>query len=239
MEQKSKVSFFILGLFVFLGLSTLGYLMSSAVIQYKQLDRSVTVKGLSEREFEADVVIWPIKFSLVNNDLENLYTNIEQNSIKIKTFLIENGIKEEEITFTSPSIFDKSAQQYSDNSESKFRYSATQMVTVYSQNIKTVQEVKVSLSKLGKQGIVFTGNDYESQTEYIFTRLNEIKPEMIEEATKEARVVAQKFAEDSQSRLGKIKQASQGQFSISQRDTNTPHIKNIRVVSTVEYYLSD
>jgi uncharacterized protein len=92
---------------------------------------------------------------------------------------------------------------------------------------------------LGKEGIVFTGGNYQSQTEYLFTRLNEIKPEMIEEATRQAREVAQKFAADSQSTLGKIKKASQGQFSISDRDKNNPHIKKIRVVSTVEYYLSD
>ena len=83
-----------------------------------------------------------------------------------------------------------------------------------------------------------TGN-YHSQTEYIFTRLNEVKPEMIEEATRKAREVAEKFASDSQSKLGKIKNASQGQFSIYARDKNNPHIKKVRVVSTVQYYLSD
>jgi hypothetical protein len=95
------------------------------------------------------------------------------------------------------------------------------------------------LAQLGKQGIVFTGGNYQSQTEYLFTRLNEVKPAMIEEATNKAREVAVKFAQDSQSTLGKIKRASQGQFSISARDNNTPHIKRVRVVSTVEYYLSD
>ena len=95
------------------------------------------------------------------------------------------------------------------------------------------------LSQLGKKGIVFTANDYEAQTEYIFTRLNEVKPEMVEEATREAREVAQKFATDSQRALGNIKRASQGQFSITARDKNNPHIKSIRRVSTVEYYLSD
>jgi len=96
-----------------------------------------------------------------------------------------------------------------------------------------------SLAQLGKQGIAFTGGNYQSKTEYIFTRLNDIKPEMIEEATTKAREVALKFSEDSRSKLGKIKRASQGQFSINARDKNNPHIKRIRVVSTVEYYLSD
>ena len=96
-----------------------------------------------------------------------------------------------------------------------------------------------SLPELGKTGIAFTGSNYQGQTEYIFTRLNEVKPEMIEEATKKAREVAQKFATDSASQLGKIRRARQGQFSISARDKNSPHIKKVRVVSTVEYYLSD
>lgn len=86
---------------------------------------------------------------------------------------------------------------------------------------------------------MLTEGGYQNSTEYLFTRLNEIKPGMIEEATTKAREVARKFAKDSDSRLGKIKKASQGQFSINDRDKNNPHIKKIRVVSTIEYYLSD
>jgi hypothetical protein len=93
--------------------------------------------------------------------------------------------------------------------------------------------------ELGKQGIAISQQDYQSRTEFLFTNLNAYKPVMIEEATKNAREVAEKFAQDSHSKLGKIKKASQGQFSISDRDESTPHIKKIRVVSTIEYYLSD
>lgn len=95
------------------------------------------------------------------------------------------------------------------------------------------------LAALGKKGIAFTGHSYQNSTEYLFTRLNEIKPIMVEEATTKAREVAEKFAKDSNSKLGKIKKAAQGQFSINNRDKNNPHIKKIRVVSTLEYYLSD
>ena len=94
-------------------------------------------------------------------------------------------------------------------------------------------------SELGKQGGALTGQNYQYQTQYLFTRLNEIKPEMIEQATNEARAVAEKFAQDSNSELGEIKTAYQGQFSINSRDQNNPHIKNVRVVSTIVYYLSD
>lgn len=239
MQQYNKSSAFILGVFIFFGLASLGYLVAGAAIEFKQFDRSVTVKGLSEREFKADIVIWPIQFTAAGNDLESLYGSIEANTSKIRDFLGDSGISLEEITFASPAITDKSAQQYGGNAKPEFRYTAIQTVTVYSKNIKAVIGVMGSLSTLGKQGIVFSGGNYQSQTEYLFTRLNEVKPEMIEEATRKAREVATKFASDSDSQLGKIKKASQGQFSISARDKNNPHIKKIRVVSTVEYYLSD
>ncbi|MCF8068846.1 MAG: SIMPL domain-containing protein [Desulfobacterales bacterium] len=239
MKEKTKVSAFILGIFLFSGLSVLGYLLGNAAIEYKQYERSVTVKGLSEREYKADIVIWPIQFTAAGNDLESLYNSIEESTSKIKEFLEKNGIKSNEITLSSPAITDKSAQQYGNNTKPEFRYTALQVVTVYSNNIDAAQSVMGSLSELGKKGIVFTGGNYQTQTEYIFNRLNEVKPEMIEEATRKAREVAEKFATDSQSKLGKIKKAYQGQFSITARDKNNPHIKKIRVVSTVEYYLSD
>ncbi|WP_019613067.1 SIMPL domain-containing protein [Psychromonas ossibalaenae] len=239
MQENNKTGAGLLGLFIFLGLAALGYFLSSAAIQYKLYDRSVTVKGLSEKEYKADIVIWPITFSLADNSLTDLYHDVDLQSEMIFKYLNKNGISEEEITLVSPAITDKSAQQYGSNNQAEFRYSALQTVTVYSANIDVVRHVMSSLSELGKHGIVFTGNNYQSQTEYLFTRLNEVKPEMIEEATTKAREVAKKFAEDSQSSLGKIKRASQGQFSIAARDKNNPHIKRVRVVSTVEYYLSD
>ncbi|WP_028863029.1 SIMPL domain-containing protein [Psychromonas aquimarina] len=239
MQKNTKTGAGLLGLFIFLGLATLGYFLSSAAIQYKLYDRSVKVKGLSEKEYKADIVIWPITFTLVDNNLTDLYQGIDMQSEMIRKHLNINGITEEEITLASPAITDKSAQQYGSNTQAEFRYSALQTVTVYSENIDIVRNVMSSLSELGKHGIVFTGSNYQSQTDYLFTRLNEVKPEMIEEATTKAREVAEKFAEDSQSSLGKIKRASQGQFTITARDKNNPHIKRVRVVSTVEYYLSD
>jgi len=237
-NEKNKSSIVILGFFIFLGLSVLGYLLAAAAVEVKEYERTVTAKGLSEREYPADIVIWPIKFTVANNDLATLYNSVDASNLKIKQFLQKSGINEKEISFSAPVITDKSAQQYG-NAKAEFRYSAVQSVTVYSENVRQVRELMSTLSELGKSGIVFTGNNYQSRTEYIFTRLNAVKPEMIEEATKQARQVAQKFAADSQSKLGKIRKAKQGQFSISARDQNNPHIKKIRVVSTVEYYLSD
>ena len=239
MWENNKAGLLVLGISIFLGLVALGMLMRNGAIKVKEYERTVTVKGLSEQEQEADIVIWPIQFTEASNDLENLYLSLESSTGKIKKFLEKNGIDPGEITASPPAITDKSAQRWGENAGARFRYATIQTVTIYSKNISTVRSVMSKMSDLGKKGIVFIGDNYESQPEYIFSRLNEIKPGMIEEATRNAREVAQKFATDSQSSLGKIKKASQGQFSIRPRDKNNPHIKKIRVVSTIEYYLSD
>lgn len=239
MQEKGSLNALVLGISLFLGLSSLGFLLANAAISYKEFERTVTVKGLSEQEFMADIVIWPIQFTLADNTLQTLYSDIDNNTQTIIQFLTEQGIERDDISLTSPAITDKSAQQYGGNQRAEFRYTGMQTVTVYSEEIETVRQVMSKLSELGREGIVLTGNNYQSQTEYLFTRLNEIKPAMIEEATRKAREVAEKFADDSDSSLGKIRRASQGQFSISPRDKNNPHIKKIRVVSTIEYYLSD
>lgn len=238
-QESHKISALILASGLLLGLAVLGFLLGSAAIDVKEYERTVTVKGLSEREYTADIVIWPIQFTEAGNDLNKLYSDLDTSTEKIRSFLNNSGIAAEEVSVSSPAITDKSAQQYGNNDRAQFRYTASQIVTVYSEKIAPVRKVMSSLSELGKQGIVFTGGDYQSQTDYLFTRLNEVKPAMIEEATRKAREVAEKFAQDSDSQLGKIRRASQGQFSISDRDRNNPHIKKVRVVSTVEYYLSD
>lgn len=239
MQNTGRFNALVLGLSLFLGLSVLGWLLAHAAISVKEYERTVTVKGLAEQEFIADVVIWPIAFTLANNNLSVLYQELENSTQTITAFLTQHGIASEDISIATPAITDKSAQQYGGPPGAEFRYTAMQTVTVYSTAIDKVRDVMNRLSELGQQGIVISGNNYQSQTEYLFTRLNDVKPQMIEEATRNAREVADKFAQDSDSSLGKIRKASQGQFSISPRDNNNPHIKNVRVVSTIEYYLSD
>jgi hypothetical protein len=239
MNSGIKTSAAILGVAILLGLTSLGYLLASAAIDFKEYERSVTVKGLSERDIPADIVIWPIVFTEASNDLGQLYSAIDAGKQKIEGFLTTQGIEPNEISHSLPSITDKLAQQYGGGERSEFRYTAIQTVTVYSRQVGLVRKAMNRLSELGKSGIAFTGSDYQNQIEYLFTGLNRLKPEMIQEATANAREVALKFAQDSDSRLGKIKKASQGQFSINPRDKNNPHLKKIRVVSTIEYYLSD
>lgn len=228
----------ILGVCLILAAGLLGQSLGTGALHVKELDRTVVVKGLAEREVRADVVIWPITFTLADNDLATLYKTLDKQSRQIEAALAAAGIAASEITRDAPAVVDKVAQQWG-NDTARFRYSATQTVTVYSREVEKVRATRGAVADLGKAGIVFSGDDYNNTTEYLFTGLNDIKPAMVEDATRNAREVAEKFATDSQSTLGKIKRARQGQFSINDRDRNNPHIKKVRVVSTVEYYLSD
>ncbi|MBW1643630.1 MAG: SIMPL domain-containing protein [Deltaproteobacteria bacterium] len=238
MRDGNQKSAFILGAFIFLGLAFLGFFIGSSAIKFKEYERTVIVKGLSEKECPADTALWPIHFSAADNDLTELYESIEKDANEIIDFLKANGFEKQEINKSPPGIIDKLAQGY-EKSKIEFRYYATQTVTVYSNKIESVRSTMNKLAELGKKGIALTAGGYQNTTEYLFTRLNEIKPSMVEEATTKAREVAEKFAKNSNSKLGKIKTARQGQFSIKNRDKNNPHIKKVRVVSTIEYYLSD
>ena len=236
--EKGSGAAFINGIFICVGLCVLGYCLYTGIVYFKTIDRSVSVKGLSEREMQADIAIWPIKFSEAGNDLNELYAAIETKSGTIIEFLKQKGFAEEEITRSAPSITDRQVE-YADDQAQRLRYTGRSTITVYTKKVDDVRKAAQGMVELGRQGIVLAGEDYDSKTQFIFNRLNELKPAMIEEATRSAREVAAKFAKDSDSRLGKIKSASQGQFTIEDRDSTTPFIKKIRVVSTVEYYLVD
>jgi hypothetical protein len=238
-NSNRRIEAAILGAFICVGLIVFGYLISSVAMTIKGMDRTVTVKGLAEREVEANIAIWPIKFNEANNDLSELYSVIESKSGLVVTFLKKNGFADDEITISQPAIFDRQAQNYGDASKSLFRFAAATTITVYSKKVSLVRETMKKVVELVKEGIAISGQDYQNKTEFLFTDLNKIKPAMIEEATNNAREVAMKFAKDSGSKLGKIKKASQGQFTINDRDASTQYIKKVRVVSTIEYYLSD
>ncbi len=239
MNNKDTRASFVLGAFICIGLALLGFLIAGSVTKIKALNRTVEVKGLSEREVPANIAIWPIKFREADNDLNNLFSTFQRKNAIIIEFLKKNGFKENEIFTAAPAVMDRQAQEYAESDKSKYRYSGSSTISVYTENVDLVRNTMQKLVELGKVGIAISGETYESKTQFIFTKLNDIKPGMIEEATKNAREVAEKFAQDSKSKLGKIKSASQGQFSIEDRDSNTPYIKKVRVVSTVEYYLTD
>lgn len=234
-----RMSAFILGMFLLFGAGALGLSLSNGLIAFKQMDRVVRVKGLAEQEVAADTVIWPIQYTRAGDDLAILYKGIEKDRKKLLQFLKQNGFSENEITMNAPMVHDKLSNQYGGNLDGGYRYILSQTISIYSNQVNKARKAMVALEELGKEGITFKADPYGNDIEYIYSGLNSIKPQMLKEATLNARMAAKTFADDSKSKLGKIKNAAQGQFSIYDRDKNTPHIKKVRVVSTVEYYLND
>ncbi|MPY21514.1 SIMPL domain-containing protein [Shewanella psychropiezotolerans] len=238
MNKNNAISALILGSLLCFGLALLGYGIGHSLIEMKSMDRTVTVKGLAEQEVKANVAIWPIRFTEVDNDLTTLYQTVQTQTDKVISFLLKQGFTIDEISSSQPSIEDRQAQGYVDPNV-KYRYAAKVTISIYTQRVDLLLESRQNMLELAKEGIAISNQDYNSRTEFLFTELNSVKPAMVQAATTNARQIADKFAQDSDSVLGKIKNASQGQFSISDRDSNTPYIKRVRVVSTLTYYLKD
>ena len=229
---------FFSGLFIMTGLIILGLMLPQAVGRYRSFDRTVNVNGLCEKEVKADKVIWPVMYRVMANDIQSIYDQTDGNNAAIVAFLKSGGITDAEITVSVPSISDKFANEYGSNDRA-YRYIAKSVVTVCTDKVDAVLALMARQSELLKQGVVTAGENWENPVEFRYEGLNEIKPQMIEEATQNAREAAQKFAKDSGSRLGKIRTANQGTFTIENRDSNTPYIKKVRVVTSVTYYLKN
>lgn len=221
-------------LVISLGIVILGLAIKAGIDNIAFRDREVTVKGLAEREVQADLVTWPISYSVAGNDLSDMYNQVNHNNETIIKFLTSNGIERDEISINPPDTYNAESNQYRSNTFN-YNYSISSTVTVTTKKVDKVRELLNRQSELLKDGVAFSN----SYINYQFTGLNSIKPEMIGEATEAARAAAAQFAADSDSRVGKIKNAHQGQFSIDDSDSSTPYIKKVRVVTTIVYYLED
>lgn len=216
----------------------LGLCIKWGIDDFANKDRNVTVKGLAEKEVEADKVTWPIPNKELGNDLPELYQRINTTTAKVKAFLKLHGIKDDEINVNAPVVIDLNADQYSNNNRG-FRYNITSTITVTSQNVKLVRSIMAKQGELLKQGVAVLDGGYENRITYEYVGFKKMKPQMMQEAIKNAEATAQEFATNSNSKLNKITKADQGQFSIDDRDANTPYIKKVRVVTTITYSLKD
>ena len=216
----------------------LGFCVKWGIDDFANKDRKVSVKGLSEREVDADKVTWPILSKELGNNLPELYNRIAVTQGKIKKFLMSNGVKENEINVNAPVVIDLNADQYNTNQRA-YRYNITSIVTVTSRNVKLVRSIIARQGELLKEGIAIVDGGYENPVKYEFVSFNSMKPKMMEEAIANARKTAEQFAKNSESKLNKIVSADQGQFSIDNRDSNTPYVKKVRVVTTITYSLKD
>lgn len=237
--MKLDFSKIICGALVCAGLLLLGICIKGGIDNFANRGRQVTVRGLSERTVEANMVTWPIVTKEMGNDLVSIYNNIQATNAKITEFLKSNGLSDNEFSINPPVVEDRIANRYNDDNSVRTRYLVTNVIVVTSSKVKLVNNLIDKQPELMRQGIAVVAGDYQYQTSYEYTNLNQIKPEMIAEATQAAREAADRFAADSQSRLGKIQTASQGQFSIEDRDQYTPYIKTIRVVNSITYALEN
>lgn len=222
---------------VALGMCCMGGSIRSGIVRFKTLDRKVTVKGLSEREVLANKVTWPLIYKELGNDPSAMYELIEHKNQKVVSFLKAEGLGNDEISVNPPTIRDRQADNYG-NEIMNYRYKAECVIIVTSTDIDKVRRLMRRQSELMKQGIALVSEEYgDNSVRYEYTGLNDIKQEMVEEAMKNAKTTAEQFARDADARLDGVITAQQGQFSIDDRDRNTPYIKRIRVVNTVEYAL--
>ncbi len=233
-----KKGFRIEAIIIAFGMLLLGLSLESGLRYFTHGQRLVTVKGLAEMQVDANEVTWPLLYVELSNNLAEAYTDIDTTNNIIIEFLKANGIKEEDISVSAAGVTDMEADRYSQNKR-EYRYLITSVVTVSTSDVDKVRGLIKRQVELIKMGVPLAADDYRSSVSYTFTDLNKIKPQMVEEATKNARKSAQKFADDSDSSLGKIKRAYQGQFSIMDKDANTPYVKIVRVVNTVDYFLED
>lgn len=225
---------------VALGIVLLGIFLKAGMDNFTEKDRKVTVKGLAEKEVKADKVTWPIITKEIGNDLPELYDRIAAKQKTIRQFLLSNGIQPGEISTGAPKVIDMNAEQYSGN-DKPYRYNVTVVVTVTSTHVDHVRQIIVRQGELLKQGVAVVAGDYDAanNVSYQLTSFKKMKPQMMTEAIENAEQTAQQFARNSHSKLNKIVSADQGQFSIDDRDANTPYIKRVRVVTTVTYSLKD
>ncbi len=225
-------------LVIFSSIVIAGYFIGNMHKIGKRYDRLVQVKGLSEREIHADLAVWPMNIMLTGNDLGLLRREIEEQNEEVYNFFLKQGFDSSELTKGIVNINDIKANIYGPSTQnSDFRYLAKSEFTVRTNDINKLQKALIKSLELISKNILLGSKNSWRPIEYIFTGLNELKPSMIEEATKNAREVAERFARDSDSEVGGIRKAKQGLFTINDRDQNTPEIKIVRVVSTIDFQL--
>jgi len=220
------------------GIAAAGWFIGDGLFEARATDRYVTVRGLSERDVAADLVIWPIVFTVTSDDLSTLQQQVNANSATVREFLAEVGLDAAEVGVSAPRVTDREAQGYASPDRTLDRYVAETTVTVRTGRIDVARRAMEQSGELVARGVAVI-RSYELQTQYLFTGLESVKPEMIAEATRDARQAAEQFAQDSGARVGSIRNAQQGYFSIDDRDPFSPEFKKVRVVTTVQFFLVD
>ncbi len=227
---------FMAGVLISAALVAGAWILGSAVKDFRSYDRFVSVRGFAEREVPADLAYWPISFSASGNDLQIIQQELDQSAEAVFSFLENHGLGQAEVSISAPRITDHHAYGVSEQHRPANRFTAQSVITVRTGRAEAVKKAMAAAGELVAKEVVLI-HSYEFQPRFEFTKLAEIKPEMIALATQDARNAARQFARDSDSNVGAIRRASQGLFTINDRDPFTPEIKQVRVVTSVDYFL--
>lgn len=240
MEKNKQLSIIIIEICVSISLLFVGFFIYKGLKTFSDKERVVSVRGLSEMIVDSDYANLKIKYTEGDNDMQSLLNKIEDNNNKIVSFIKSNGLTDSEINLGVPVIKDKKNTEYNNNySSNSLRYYCEETITIQSNKVENVRKIELSQFDLYKQGITLSQSsyEYEGDSKYTFTKLNDIKPKMIEESTNNARIAGEQFSKNSKSKLGGIKSAYQGQFEIT--PTENPLKLKVRVVSSISYFLND
>ena len=242
--SESPLKLFVAALLIAVGLTLGGYFIGQGFIEGRLNDRFVTVRGLAETDVQANLAIWPMRFVATGNNLSEVHAQLTSDANKVVQFFVRHGLSENSIELQSLEVTDLLAQAYRSGPMDS-RFILTQILVARTENVNLIAAASQKVSELVDAGVVLSAEYGSSGPVYLFTGLNDVKPEMIAEATVNARLAAEQFAADAGSRLGGIRRATQGLFQILPRD-NAPDTmehkqinKTLRVVTTVEYYLTE
>src|SRR5215813_3809207 len=203
----------LLGMLLALGLIVGGWVLGAEIKATRLSDRYVTVKGLVERKVKSDLAIWPLNYKEAGDDLASLHARTEANKNTILQFLTAQGIQDSEIELGVVRVVDTQANEYGGGNRATHRYIVEQEITVRTPRVDQVAAAAQKTMQLVQKGVVLNSNQGQGLS-YKFNGLNSVKPDMITEATRNARAAADRFAADSGSKVGSIRQANQGTFSI-------------------------
>jgi uncharacterized protein len=250
--QSERGGTVLLGALLAVGLILGGWALGAQIKAVRLADRYVTVRGLAERDVKSDLAIWTLQYRENGDDLTAMYSKAEADKKIILEFLSKHGVQESEIHLGMVNVTDYSERVAHDRFP--YRYSADQQIIISSGRVDEIADAAQQTIELLQKGIILGGNAWQGQNvAYKFTGLNSVKPDMITEATRNARAAAQRFANDSGSQLGAIRQAYQGVFTIlparsgvasdedgggNPNEAEASIMKTVRVVTTVEYYLN-
>jgi hypothetical protein len=253
-ENKQSVIALICAILI--GILAGSYILGKSLENFRKGDRYVTVKGFAEREVKADLALWSIRVRAASNDLSEANRSIELQKTKVVQFLVKHGFDSKEVIQQELRVSDKQAREYSGgNVKDLLRYVVEATILLRTKNVDKAEEVSRMTDELVRAGVILSSrNEWQGEgPKFIFTQLNSIKPEMMAEATRNSKTAAVQFAHESSSALGSIRRASQGLFSIEERDSVTVGqaeggggytmgssgpFKSVRVVVTVDYFLN-